>query len=199
MILIALVATVVTSFADPGSPGGANEVHAARPPYSLEEILDAIRMVETGGQPDGGRPATGDGGRAIGPYQIHREHWLDSRVPGRYEDCRDPLYSRRVVIAYWQRWCPDALARCDAEVLARVHNGGPRGHEKTGTRPYWERVRVRLERACAQASSVNPPSLSLPGFRGERDAAGPSSRRAPAVGGDVHQPEVPRIVKRAVK
>jgi len=119
-------------------------------PYSLDEILDAIRSVETGGLPYGGSQAVGDGGRALGPFQIHREHWMDSGMAGRYEDCRDPLYARREVLAYWQRWCPRALAERNAEVLARVHNGGPRGDGKASTQGYWSKTSARLAATRAE-------------------------------------------------
>jgi hypothetical protein len=127
-----------------GTPAELAGAAAGAPRYSLDEILDAVQAVESGGCANGGRDATGDGGRAIGPYQIHRAYFRDSRVAGHYEDCRDPEFSRRVVIAYWKRWCPDALARCDAEVLARVHNGGPRGDRKRATLKYWSRVQAWL-------------------------------------------------------
>ncbi len=119
--------------------------------YSLDEILDAIRTVETGGESDGGRHATGDGGLAIGPFQIHRAHWLDTRLAGKYEDCRDPAYARREVVAYWRRYCPDALVELDAQVLARVHNGGPRSSGKESARAYWEKTRVQLEKARSES------------------------------------------------
>lgn len=86
--------------------------------------------------------AVGDGGRAIGLYQIHRSYWQDSGVPGTWEDCRDPAYARRVVLAYWKRHCPGALKRGDVEVLSRVHNGGPRGHRKRITASYWHAIRA---------------------------------------------------------
>lgn len=124
---------------------------------SLDEILDAIRAVETGGLADGGRDALGDGGRALGPFQIHRAYFADSKVAGHYEDCRDPQFARRVVVAYWQRWCPDALVHRDAQVLARVHNGGPSGARKSATASYWHKVELQLtefasQRAVALAS-----------------------------------------------
>ena len=163
MILIALLlgwpgiaqAAPVRPLAD-GSPPACRTVST----YSLDAILDALRSTESGGQRNGGRDATGDGGRAIGPYQIHRAYFLDAGLPGRYEDCRDPEYSRRVVIAYWRRWCPEALERSDAEVLARVHNGGPRGASKPGTLAYWSRVERRL--AAAPALAMAMPSKPLP-------------------------------------
>ena len=132
--------------------------------FSLDEILDALRATESGGQRNGGRDATGDGGRAIGPYQIHHAYFVDAAVPGRYSDCCDPVYSRRVVIAYWKRWCPDALERCDAEILARVHNGGPRGARKPSTLGYWRNVESRLV-----AASTPPAARPLtPESRGPR-------------------------------
>ena len=42
--------------------------------YGWKDLLPAIRMVETGGSPNGGLGAIGDSGNAFGPYQI----WLDS-------------------------------------------------------------------------------------------------------------------------
>src|SRR5262245_20264492 len=89
-------------------------VNEARARWTLAEILDALRTVETGGERNGGRHAIGDGGAAIGPYQIHRAYWIDAKLPGRFEDCRDPDYARAVVLAYWKRYCPEALERLDA-------------------------------------------------------------------------------------
>src|SRR6185295_1043862 len=108
--------------------------------WSLSEILAAIRAVESGGSPDGGRGALGDRGEAVGPYQIHRAYWEDARVAGVHSDCRDPEYARGVVLAYWKRYCARALETRDAEVLARVHNGGPSGAAKTSTIPFWRKV-----------------------------------------------------------
>ena len=114
-------------------------------PWSLDEILDALRRVETGGVRDPSL-AAGDDGQAIGPYQIHRAYWQDARLPGAFEDCRDAAYARRVVIEYWRRYCPEALRSLDAEILVRVHNGGPKGHVKRSTVSFWEKVqRARVE------------------------------------------------------
>ena len=121
-------------------------------PWTLDEVLAALRTVESGGTPDGGRSARGDDGGALGPYQIHRAYWQDARVPGRYEDCADAAYARRVVLAYWRRWCPRALADVDAEVLARVHNGGPRGHARPATLAFWRKVERALVEARQRAA-----------------------------------------------
>jgi hypothetical protein len=39
---------------------------------------------------------------------------------------------------------PEALASGDLEVLARIHNGGPRGAQSPATLDYWRRVRADL-------------------------------------------------------
>jgi hypothetical protein len=54
----------------------------------------------------------------------------------------DLEYSKRVATAYLKRWAPEALAKGDVEVLARVFNGGPRGHLKTATKSYGARVKA---------------------------------------------------------
>lgn len=143
-VVLALVA-----LATPATVAVAQRVDSPPAPvataaWTLDEILDAIRAVETGGEAGDGQRASGDGGRAIGPYQIHRGCFQDAGVAGRYEDCRDPEFARRVVIAYWQRWCPKALERRDAEILARVHNGGPKGAGKDATLAFWRKVEQRL-------------------------------------------------------
>ena len=85
----------------------------------LRPLFDAIRMVEASGSDN---PADGDDGLAIGPYQIWRVHWIDARMPhGRYQDCRNRAYAEEVMIRYWRRYAPAALAECDYETLARLH------------------------------------------------------------------------------
>lgn len=122
---------------------GMEAYAAARlPRYSKRAILDAIWQVESSGRLD---PPDGDGGRAIGPYQIHKIYWTDAELPhGGYQDCRDPAYAEQVIRAYMKRWVPEAWAEGHAEVIARTHNGGPRGRFKRATLPYWKRVKRAL-------------------------------------------------------
>ncbi|MBK7877724.1 MAG: hypothetical protein IPJ77_18725 [Planctomycetes bacterium] len=129
--------------------------------WSLEEILEALRRVETGGEKDGGRHSTGDSGGAIGPFQIHRAYWIDTRLPGRWEDCRDPRYARAVVLAYWRRYCSKALEARDAETLVRIHNGGPDGAREAETLRFWRKVEhalqgLAVERAKALEADSKP-------------------------------------------
>lgn len=141
-----VVATVLAALCAPAPAPTLN--------ITLGQILDAIRFVETRGTPDLGRDSGGDGGRAIGPFQIHWDYWKDAGLPGKYEDCREMGYARQVVLAYWRRYCPKALEEPNAEVLARTHNGGPAGAKHESTLPFWKRVRRELENPPGSAHQV---------------------------------------------
>jgi hypothetical protein len=109
--------------------------HAA-PPASF---FRALHVVETSGRTG---PILGDGGRALGPLQIHRAYHADSRVAGDYSRVADLAYSKRVATAYLKRHAPTAWKAGDVETLARIHNGGPRGHLKPATKGYGVRVKA---------------------------------------------------------
>jgi len=112
----------------------AAAAHAAPP----ESFWRALHLVETGGR----RGAIlGDGGKALGPLQIHRGYHADARIGGDYSRCADLDYSKRVVSAYLQRYAPKAWAAGDVETLARIHNGGPRGDRRQATINYAAKVR----------------------------------------------------------
>jgi hypothetical protein len=107
--------------------------HAA-PPASF---FAALHTVETGGALGA---IKGDKGKALGPLQIHRAYHTDSRVSGDYSRCADLEYSKRVVTAYMQRYAKAAWDAGDMATLARIHNGGPRGHLKPATLKYAQKV-----------------------------------------------------------
>jgi len=109
--------------------------HAAPP----DSFFRALHIVETSGRTG---PILGDGGKALGPLQIHRDYHADSRVAGDYSRCADLEYSKRVATVYLKRHAPEAWAKGDVETLARVHNGGPRGHLKQATKGYGVRVKA---------------------------------------------------------
>ena len=107
--------------------------HAAPPP----SFFRALHVVETSGRTGA---ILGDGGKALGPLQIHRGYHADSRVAGDYSRVADLDYSKRVVTAYLQRYAPAAWAAGDVTTLARIHNGGPRGDKKSATLGYAAKV-----------------------------------------------------------
>lgn len=107
-------------------------------------FLDALAQVESGGDD----AAVGDNGKAIGRMQIWEIYWTDAvahaDLGGEYADCKGKAYAERVVMAYLHRYGKKALAAKDYEKLARIHNGGPRGHTKSATVKYWRKVEKAL-------------------------------------------------------
>lgn len=98
----------------------------------------ALHQVETGSALGA---IKGDNGKALGPLQIHRAYHADSRVGGDYARCSDLEYSKKVVTAYLKRYAPAAAWESgDVSTLARIHNGGPRGHLKPATLKYSQKV-----------------------------------------------------------
>ena len=108
---------------------------------NFAQFTRAIHLVETSGRLG---PTVGDGGRALGPLQIHRGCWQDSRVGGRYEDVADLVVATRVLRAYLHRYAPAALASEDWITCSRVWNGGPKGASRSATVGYSMRVMARL-------------------------------------------------------
>lgn len=113
-----------------------------------QRLLNAIRIVESGGNDN----AVGDGGKAIGPYQIWRSYWKDAlehdpSIGGSYENCYERKYAERVVQAYMARYANERRLGHEPtfEDIARIHNGGPNGHRKRATIPYWNKVQRELE------------------------------------------------------
>lgn len=108
-------------------------------------FLDALAQVESQGKDD----AVGDNGKAIGRMQIWEIYHADAvahapGIAGEYADCKGKVYAERVVMAYLHRYGKKALADKNYEKLARIHNGGPRGHTKRATLKYWAKVEKAL-------------------------------------------------------
>jgi hypothetical protein len=112
----------------------------------IRPLLDAISKVESNDNDD----AVGDNGKALGRFQIWEIYWQDavertSSISGKYEDVKNREYAERVFVAYMLRYARKAIRDKDYEKIARIHNGGPRGHTKNATIKYWNKVNKILE------------------------------------------------------
>ena len=103
----------------------------AAPP---EKFWGALHQIETGGALGAIKgDYVNSQPRALGPYQIHRAYFKDSKIKGNYTQCADLAFSRKVVSAYLEIKAPKAWAAGDCNVLFRTHNGGPAAMRATGT------------------------------------------------------------------
>lgn len=109
-------------------------------------LLAALIAVESGGRDH----AIGDGGRAVGPLQIHAgvvedvnrrygTHYRHSAMTNRSD-------AVQVCRLYLRIYAPGA----SDEVAARVWNGGPQGARRASTLGYWSRVRRQLAKGGAR-------------------------------------------------
>jgi hypothetical protein len=110
-----------------------------------DSLLKALSYVESSHR----ETATGDGGKAIGEYQIHKAYWkdatdFDKSIGGSYEDCQgDGAYSAKVVRAYMKRYLKSGASN---EEIALTHNRDPNGKNEAGkNNPYWLKVKKALD------------------------------------------------------
>ena len=126
------------------------------PVYISDELFNAIRQVETGGERDP-RYAVGDGGTSFGPYQIRRNYYFDAVQHNphlqdggkRFQSVMGAgsyAYSERVIQAYMDRYATERRLGHPAtdEDIARIHNGGPNGYRRHSTLKYWRKVEAHL-------------------------------------------------------
>lgn len=114
-----------------------------------EKLLNAISVVESSKKAN----AVGDGGKALGLFQLHRIYVRDvNNILGRkcysYSDRLNPNKSKDMTVIYLKHY-GRAYERktgkpATLEVLARIHNGGPNGWAKPATKEYWLKVKKAL-------------------------------------------------------
>ena len=108
---------------------------------NLSNLITALIMVESSGND----LAIGDGGRALGPLQIHRGVVLDvNRITGshyRHQDMTNRAQARAVCEAYLRHYGRGKTT----EQLARIWNGGPTGDRKAATLAYWRKVEKAIK------------------------------------------------------
>jgi hypothetical protein len=108
---------------------------------TISNLITALIIVESSGND----LAVGDGGKAIGPLQIHKAVIVDvNRITGssyRHQDMTNRAQARAVCEAYLKAYGKGATP----EQLARRWNGGPRGDTRPSTEAYWAKVKKHLK------------------------------------------------------
>ena len=118
-----------------------------------EKLLDAIAMQESKNNPN----AKGDKRKgkymAIGAYQLWDIYVQDvnrfAKTTYTSADRWNPEISREIVrkylTHYGKRYERLTGKKATDEVLARIHNGGPNGFEKSATDKYWNEIQRYLK------------------------------------------------------
>jgi hypothetical protein len=108
---------------------------------TLSNLITALIVVESSGND----LAIGDGGRAIGPLQIHKAVVIDvNRITGshyRHQDMTNRAQARAVCEAYLRHYAKGKTT----EQQARIWNGGPKGDQKQATVAYWRKVQEAIK------------------------------------------------------
>lgn len=126
-----------------GTPGGATDQRAFLPTMTtISNLISALIIVESSGND----LAIGDGGRAIGPLQIHKAVIVDvNRITGsnyRHSEMTNRAQARAVCESYLRHYGRGK----SLEQQARIWNGGPTGDRKPATVAYWRKVQVQIEK-----------------------------------------------------
>jgi hypothetical protein len=139
----------IQAHADSEASRGRTPLSAAFSARNFDDFVRAIHLHESDGRLG---QILGDGGRSYGPLQISYRAWRDAvqydrSIGGKYTDCRNLEYSKRVMKAYLQRYDSKALAAGDWEACARLWNSGPAWRTKMGkTNEYWAAIKGHLVR-----------------------------------------------------
>ncbi|KAH7444332.1 hypothetical protein KP509_02G074000 [Ceratopteris richardii] len=113
----------------------------------LRPLLNSIRFVEASS-----RKTSYDGVSRIGPFQISRQYHQDAwehSPPIVWSRCRDLNHAENTVIAYWFKYCPEALQRRDFETLATTHKDGVQSMQKEDASSYWNKISHHLKQQKA--------------------------------------------------
>eukprot|EP01084_Bolivina_argentea_P174911 302944_1 len=134
-------------------------INANKTTYTKDNFYHALHLQESGGKLDA---PTGDNGKALGPYQIWKVYFDDSRINGKYEDVVETMAgAKSVVDGYMKRYAKNEWSNCmtidDVKKCARIHNGGPRGHKKSATQKYWTQYKSHLShlKGCSNNSKCS--------------------------------------------
>lgn len=119
----------------------------------LECVIIAMIAVESGGN----SKAVGDNGKAVGVLQIHKEYVDDCNrirelkgLPPKFTYEDRYLRGQSIQMAYvylqhyGQRYTRLTGREPDAQVYARIHNGGPNGFCNRKTDKYWAKVETYI-------------------------------------------------------
>lgn len=112
-------------------------IHAA----SMDSFLKAMAFVESSNNPT----AVNKKENALGLYQIRPDYLKDTHLGYKHGEMTNPHKAKQVVLAYFKRYEPQAVANKDFETLARLHNAGPGWRRRiNSTNQYWQKIKSKI-------------------------------------------------------
>nr|DAI54965.1 MAG TPA: Periplasmic lysozyme inhibitor of I-type lysozyme [Caudoviricetes sp.] len=139
LIITLLLLLSVVSISEDSIVFGDYEFHESEP---LSPLIEAISLVESNGIDS----LIGDNGRAYGRLQIHQCVLDDvNRVQGTsftLNDCFHFPTAVKIFYHYQDIYNPSF----DTIKAIRIWNGGPKGHLKSSTKPYLNKVLTQLSK-----------------------------------------------------
>lgn len=115
---------------------------------SLSAIIAVLVSIESSGND----LAIGDGGKARGPLQIHKSVVDDvNRISGRkfqWSRMTNRAEAQQVATIYLSHYASETRLghKPSAEEVARIWNGGPRGHKRSATDAYARKFKARTSK-----------------------------------------------------
>lgn len=113
-----------------------------------DKLLTAMSIVESGGKANI-KKLDVNHRYSYGCLQIQELYLQDSGLGYKVDDLYNKDVSFAVARAYLSRYARSYEKRTGKpatyEVLARIHNGGPRGAERSATNGYWQKVLSQLK------------------------------------------------------
>ncbi len=110
-------------------------------PVTDDALISAIITVESRGDDS----AVGDGGKAVGPLQIHAVMVKEvNRILGSDVYTLSDRTSRTKSIEMFKVYTNKYTPQWQPELVARRWNGGPTGEKKRATLAYWTKVKKEL-------------------------------------------------------
>ena len=142
ILFLLLVSTIPTYFYS-GVACEPTETKSTEPTWEdgWKDFIPALIQVESEGNPNALGKNNDRGILQITPILV-KEVKRISGLAYTHDDAWDPEKSIEMFYIIARKYCPEQ----DFEKMARIWNGGPRGHTKECTIAYWNKVKNELDR-----------------------------------------------------
>ena len=143
IILFLLLVSTIPTYFHSGVACEPTETKSTEPTWEdgWKDFIPALIQVESEGNPRALGKNNDRGILQITPILVKEVNRI-SGLAYTHDDAWDPEKSIEMFYIIARKYCPEQ----DFEKMARIWNGGPRGHTKECTIAYWNKVKNELDR-----------------------------------------------------